>query len=263
MSQNGRLNPDELAPILQGQLAKEAAAGFNAMNVEARKRGLELHPTGSMSSYRTYDQQVYLYNEYQAGRGALAAQPGTSNHGWGLAVDFPTQQMRSMVDAIGAQFGYSKSWSDAPSEWWHIKYQSGHYSGPDPGPQGTGAAAPGAPPPPPEDTVSIKTVVNEDGRLEVFVRKSSGEVVHTWQVAPNAGWAGSAPGKNASWYSLMSPGPGGELDAVVKPKAGIELFARNSDGTVMHAYQTAPNAGWAGSEPGKTAGWWSLGNPGA
>lgn len=139
MASNGQLPSSDLAPIAGGQLTKSAAAGYNAMNVESRKRyGVELRPTGSMSSYRTYAQQQYLYNLYLSGKGNLAAVPGTSNHGWGVAVDFATPQMRSIVDAIGAKYGWSKSWSDAPSEWWHIRYEAGHYSGPDPGPDGKG-----------------------------------------------------------------------------------------------------------------------------
>ena len=139
MASNGNLPASDLAPIAGGQLAKAAAAGYNAMNVESRKRyGVELRPTGSMSSYRTFAQQQYLYHLWQTGQGNLAAVPGTSNHGWGLAVDFATPQMRSIVDAIGAKYGWSKSWSDAPSEWWHIRYEAGHYGGPDPGPDGKG-----------------------------------------------------------------------------------------------------------------------------
>lgn len=34
--------------------------------------------------YRSYERQVALYNKYGAGR---AAKPGTSNHGWGVAID--------------------------------------------------------------------------------------------------------------------------------------------------------------------------------
>ena len=138
MAANGKLPASALAPIAGGQLAKQAAAAWNAMNVEARKRGVELRPTGSKSSYRTYAQQVELYNLYLAGKGALAAVPGTSNHGLGVAVDVATQQMRSTIDSIGAKFGWAKRWSDAPSEWWHLKYKSGVWSGRDPGPTGTG-----------------------------------------------------------------------------------------------------------------------------
>lgn len=139
MANNGSLPPSDLAPIKNGQLRKDAAAAWNAMNVEARKRGVELRPTGSKSSYRTYAQQQELWALYQSGGGNLAARPGTSNHGWGLAVDLASQEMRAMVDRIGAQWGYEKRTSDAPSEWWHLKWREGSWHGPDPGPEGAGA----------------------------------------------------------------------------------------------------------------------------
>ena len=143
MASNGQLPSSDLAPIAGGRLRKDAAAGFNAMNQESREKyGVELRPTGPLSSYRDYAGQQQLWNAYQNGTGNLAAYPGTSNHGWGLAVDFATPQMRSIVDSIGAKYGWSKSWSDAPSEWWHILYQPGHYSGRDPGPNG-GPVKPG------------------------------------------------------------------------------------------------------------------------
>jgi hypothetical protein len=193
MAENGKLPASDLAPIYKGQLAKAPAAGWNAMNVEARSLGLELHPTGSDSSYRSYDRQVYYWNLYQSGKGNLAAKPGTSNHGWGTAVDIATQEMRSMVDRIGAKYGWSKSWSDAPSEWWHLLYQSGHYSGPDPGPEGKPT-----PPKPPPNTRDLYTVVKADGRLEVFVEDDTGTVWHTWQTAVNGGWA-------QSWQKMGTP----------------------------------------------------------
>ena len=130
MSQNGQLSPEELAPIAQGQLRKDAAAAWNAMNVEARVSGLQLIPTGSMSSYRTLDQQKVLWARYQAGTGNLAAVPGTSNHGWGIAVDCATFDMRRMVDRVGEKYGWAKKWSDAPSEWWHVGGRPGTTTGP-------------------------------------------------------------------------------------------------------------------------------------
>ena len=63
-----------------------------------------------------------LLNLYVAGRGNLAARPGTSNHGWGTTVDVPQPAMRAAIDKHGASYGWSKRWSDAPSEWWHIRY---------------------------------------------------------------------------------------------------------------------------------------------
>ena len=203
MANNGQLPDTALAPIAEGQLAKPAAAAWNAMNIEARSNGLELVPTGSMSSYRTLGQQTLLYGRYLAG-GNLAATPGTSNHGWGLAVDLATHEMRAMVDRIGERYGWAKKWSDAPSEWWHLAYHPGVFSGPDPGPYGQ--------PQPiipdiPEDTMAIAVATMPDGRFEVFIEKASdGSVWHAWQ-AKEGGWAGAEAGKRkAAWYALGTPG---------------------------------------------------------
>lgn len=130
---NGRLPSAVLGPIPGGRLRRDAARAFRAMNAESVTRfGVTLHPTGGMSSYRTYAQQVYLWNLYKSGHGNLAAVPGTSNHGLGLAVDLATPQMRQIVDQIGSKYGFAKRWSDAPSEWWHIKWRSGVWNGTSP-----------------------------------------------------------------------------------------------------------------------------------
>lgn len=129
MSENGRLPDSELAPIRGGRLRRDAAAAWNAMHAAAFKDGIDLWPTGPRSSYRTYAQQVELWNIYKAG-GNLAAEPGTSNHGWGLAVDVATHEMRGWIDAHGAAYGWSKKWSDAAGEWWHIKFRTGVWQPP-------------------------------------------------------------------------------------------------------------------------------------
>lgn len=120
MAENGRLSPAELAPIPSGELREDAAAAWNAPGGPA---DAGLRPTGSMSSYRTYDEQVYLYRLYQEGRGNLAAIPGTSNHGWGIAVDLAETWMRSWMDDHGAEYGWRKT--EAFSEWWHMNYVGG------------------------------------------------------------------------------------------------------------------------------------------
>jgi hypothetical protein len=206
MAANGLLNPADLAPIAGGQLRKDAAASFNAMNVEARKRGVELRPTGSKSSYRTLAQQQELWDLYTSGRGNLAAHPGTSNHGLGIAVDLATPQMRAVVDQIGRKYGWSKEWSDAPSEWWHLKYRPGIWTGPDPGPDGLGQQPEPTIPTTPEGTVALAVATMKDGRFEVFVEDKNGQVWHTWQDTKGGG-AGAEKGKRAaSWYSLGKPG---------------------------------------------------------
>lgn len=201
MAANGQLPPSDLAPIAQGQLAKanHCAAAWNAMNVEARSLGVELIPTGSKSSYRTYSQQQELYQDYLNGTGALAAVPGTSNHGWGVAVDVATQEMRSMIDRIGKKYGWDKDTSDAPSEWWHLKHLAGVWSGSDPGPTGSGLT---------EDQVTgVASVVSARGDLHTFVQVEDGSVHYSWQGKGSTGWSGGEPGKSVAGLSPFAPAP--------------------------------------------------------
>lgn len=131
MALNGRLPASVLAPIAGGQLEKHAAAAWNAMNAESKRRfGVTLLPLGAASSYRTYAQQLYLWDHVpHAHDPNWVARPGTSNHGLGVAVDLRTRQMRAIIDRIGAAYGWAKKWSDAPVEWWHIKYRPGVWKG--------------------------------------------------------------------------------------------------------------------------------------
>lgn len=140
MSANGYLDQSELAPIAGGYLLRDAAAAFNAMNVESRKTyGIELRPGGPDSSYRPYDRQVYWKNYWCAqGHCENAATPGTSNHGEGLAIDIPDYRSQQIIAAIGARYGFQKAWSDASWEPWHFKWsrENCSWSGKDPGPGG-------------------------------------------------------------------------------------------------------------------------------
>lgn len=133
---NGRLPASALAPIstaVNGQrayLQKDAARAFNAMNILATGGyHTTLRTSSARAAYRPYADQLYFWNLYLSGRGNLAARPGSSNHGWGLAVDLASPRMRQIVDAVGSNFGWAKRWSDAPSEWWHLKYRSGIWNG--------------------------------------------------------------------------------------------------------------------------------------
>jgi murein DD-endopeptidase MepM/ murein hydrolase activator NlpD len=102
-------------------LASNAAANWNAMRQESlRLYGIDLYPAGPLSAYRSYAQQLYLYNLYLSGQGNLAAVPGTSSHEYGNALDLADPSMRTVVDAIGANYGWAKT--EAPEEWWHVTY---------------------------------------------------------------------------------------------------------------------------------------------
>lgn len=80
---NGFIPPAALCPIGIGShlLRCDAAAAFGRLNsAYAAVFGSSICVT---DSYRTFDAQVRLYGA----KPALAAVPGTSNHGWGLALD--------------------------------------------------------------------------------------------------------------------------------------------------------------------------------
>ena len=102
-------------------LASNAASAWDAMRQESlRLFGIDLYPAGPFSAYRSYGQQLYLYDLYLSGKGNLAAPPGTSSHEYGTALDLADPSMRTVIDEIGARYGWVKD--EARSEWWHVNY---------------------------------------------------------------------------------------------------------------------------------------------
>lgn len=125
---NGRVPAWELTPIPGGRLRRGAPAKswLGLRYFLGRRYGVWIHPTGPMSSWRSVAQQQELWGRYMNGDGALAARPGTSNHGSGVpgrgAVDLPTEQMQALMRRHGNAFGWSiagAGYTDAPSEPWH------------------------------------------------------------------------------------------------------------------------------------------------
>jgi cell wall-associated NlpC family hydrolase len=128
---NGLIPPSALCEIGVGghRLRCDAAAAWKAMSAAyAADTG---SPICITDSYRTYAGQVRLYGE----KPALAAVPGTSNHGWGLAVDlcggidrFGTAAYQWMAANAG-RFGWlHPSWADPGNgreEPWHWEYAAG------------------------------------------------------------------------------------------------------------------------------------------
>lgn len=128
MAANGRLSKKQLAAIKGGgYLRKDAAKAWNAFARFAKTKGYSVQVT---DSYRPLGapgdlargrwSQWAAWERYKQG-GNLAANPGTSNHGWGLAVDVPSNTQQAIANH-GAAFGWQKKWSDAQSEPWHFKW---------------------------------------------------------------------------------------------------------------------------------------------
>ncbi len=98
---------DGIDPVLLGRLAYFAKT-YNKVIVITEGGG-----------YRSYEDQVKMYNLYKAGKlQATAAVPGTSWHGSRLAVDTSTYPIRGMSSAQLAVFGLCKP---LKNEGWHIQ----------------------------------------------------------------------------------------------------------------------------------------------
>jgi hypothetical protein len=112
-----------------GRLRPDAAAAFDKMSqAYAKVFGSNICVT---DSYRSYTEQVKVFRQ----RPSLAAVPGTSNHGWGLALDLGcgvqssrSAQYRWLVANAG-RFGWvHPTWAmHDPFEPWHWEF--GHLPG--------------------------------------------------------------------------------------------------------------------------------------
>ena len=126
---NGRIPADALCPLwgTSGQMLRgDAAAAFNAMS-KAYAAAFRA-PICVTDSYRSYDEQVAV----RKAKPNLAAVPGTSNHGWGVAVDlcdgvqtFGTPQHVWMQQNAMAYGWFHPSWAQAGGskpEPWHWEF---------------------------------------------------------------------------------------------------------------------------------------------
>ena len=106
-----------------GYLRKAAAVAWEAMQ-RAFGGGLSL-----TEGYRDLANQQMRYAAYRAGRGNLAATPGTSVHGYGLAADVGGGS-QAWMRANGPRFGwYPTGLSFAQREPWHFEYKGGKAAG--------------------------------------------------------------------------------------------------------------------------------------
>jgi len=155
---NGEIPANLLRPLKgsPGQLHHEAATAFNCLQLAAYFAGIELKPVSPADTYRPYTAQQRLfkqrYSTTPTGRQpevtrtwnktkfylkkgvAPSATPGTSNHGWGLAVDISSASGARLAWMLGkdiwsspvVQYGFSWEVKEgANAESWHIRYVCG------------------------------------------------------------------------------------------------------------------------------------------
>ena len=118
---NGKLLGSSLRTAGGATLQTEASRAWVAMQAAAAKDGITLK---SLSSYRDYAGQVRMYDLWKNGNGNRAAVPGTSNHGWGLAVDVDDMDATRLnwLVANEGRFGFSH---EIQSEDWHVHFFAG------------------------------------------------------------------------------------------------------------------------------------------
>jgi hypothetical protein len=121
---NGKIPTDALSTIsgTSQQLWPPATRSFEAMRSAAAADGVTI---GITDSYRSYAAQVDvaarkgLYSQ-----GGLGAVPGTSNHGWGTALDLDLDSAAlAWMRQHGAEYGFV---GDVPRESWHWDYHPTH-----------------------------------------------------------------------------------------------------------------------------------------
>ena len=129
--QNGRIPATALCPVPSRpalQLECGAATAFDQLNAAFRTQfGQDI---GITDGYRSYDEQVQCRLE----KGSLCANPGTSNHGWGKAVDIGgccgintgTGPAFDWLTANAGRYGWSHpAWAQpggSKPEPWHWEY---------------------------------------------------------------------------------------------------------------------------------------------
>jgi len=128
--QNGLLRTADLCTLWDGhtQLRADAAVSLAEFNQAFTARfGVDLCLS---SGYRTLAQQRAV----KAQKGGLAAAPGKSNHGWGLAVDLCQDQTSgakwTWLNENGPAYGWqnpawAQSGGSGPYEKWHWEYVKG------------------------------------------------------------------------------------------------------------------------------------------
>ncbi len=149
---NGKVDPDVMVSVTHNgsvaTLVRVASQAFTALVNAAAKDGHLLVP---YSTYRSYERQAALFQTrytkvpragtdvkvwngttyYKRPNVPTTAAPGTSNHGWGLAVDLRVRRPgeKPIDDAAVSwlvqnevRFGWSH---EIQSEPWHIRYWAG------------------------------------------------------------------------------------------------------------------------------------------
>ena len=117
---NGKIPSSALHPVggTNHRLWAPAADSLTRLMADAKRDGVTI---GITDSYRPYAEQVDLAKRKGLySQGGLAAKPGTSDHGWGMAVDLDLDsKAQAWMRANAVRYGFKE---DTPREPWHWAY---------------------------------------------------------------------------------------------------------------------------------------------
>lgn len=119
---NGRLKPDQLKDVGDGfKLWAPAAESYLQMKAAAARSKVYFKLS---SAYRTYEEQAKLEEELGtwSPTNPGAAPPGTSAHGWGIAIDISSPGAQQWIRRYGGQYGWYSTVSNEP---WHFEWKGG------------------------------------------------------------------------------------------------------------------------------------------
>ena len=118
---NGKIPANALEKVgnTSHKLWAPAAESLNKMIGDAKAQGVHI---GITDSYRSYSEQVDVARRKGLySQGGLAAKPGTSEHGWGMATDLDlNNKAQAWMRANGEKYGFVEN---VPREPWHWAYK--------------------------------------------------------------------------------------------------------------------------------------------
>ncbi|AEV82453.1 D-alanyl-D-alanine carboxypeptidase [Actinoplanes sp. SE50] len=118
---NGRIPPEALEQVgdTRHKLWAPAAEKLTQLIADAKRDGVTI---GITDSYRPYTEQVDLARRKGLySQGGLAAKPGTSEHGWGMATDLDLNpEALSWMRKNGGRYGFVENVS---RESWHWAFR--------------------------------------------------------------------------------------------------------------------------------------------
>lgn len=146
----------------KAMLNTQAAADFNRMVAAAKQDGVNITVSQGYRKLGSPDEgcgggftQWCAWKKYRAGTGNLAAKPGTSNHGWGSAIDVENCRRGSKVHTWLKNNSTKFGFYPLASESWHWDHKGSASSL-------RGGAEEVAPTTDTNDTKNTKTVTNQE-----------------------------------------------------------------------------------------------------